>query len=137
MKCLASSLSCVGEGFVLKPALNLPSLYWCLYLDMATTESCPQFKALLEKEGVPQSFMDWLVTPDVNATTIRAFSACAVSKEKVDPDIIEASGVTLNFWQKVRIRFAWEEWTNLVQTGQGSMSAAPAGIALSKLTSVA
>ena len=102
---------------------------------MTTIELCPQFKALLEKEGVPQPFLDWLVTPDVNVTTVRAFAACAVSKDKVDSDIIAASGVSLNFGQKVRVRLAWEACTDLVHTGQGNGSSAPAAATLSKLPS--
>ena len=49
-------------------------------------EFCLQFKALLEKEAIAQEFQDWLKTEDVNVLTVRAFAACATSKEKVDGD---------------------------------------------------
>ena len=42
-----------------------PSWYSALPSMTSPIELCPQFKALLEKEGVPDNFMKWLVTPDV------------------------------------------------------------------------
>ena len=112
---------------------SYPSLYSALLSMTSPTELCPQFKALLEKEGVPENFMKWLVTPDVCVTTIRAFAACAVSKEKVDSDIIDACGLSLNFGQKVKVRLAWESCLALASSGQGGAASASATATPSKL----
>ena len=89
---------------------------------------CPQFKALLEKEAIPQEFQDWLKTDEVGVLTVRAFAACATSKEKVDTEIIQASGIALNFGQKVKVRLLWESATAMANSGQGSMpGGAPSG----------
>ena len=65
------------------------------------TELEPQFQAPLEKEKVPQAMMDWLKTDDVMVLSVRAFAACATSREKVDDKIIAASGLHLTFGGKV------------------------------------
>ena len=57
------------------------------------------------------------MTPCVNVTTVRVFSACAVSEEKADPDVVDASGVSLNFGQRVTLRFAWEACTIFANAG--------------------
>ena len=94
----------------------------------AAAEFCPQFKALLDKEGVAQEFHDWLKTPEVGVLTVRAFAACATSKEKVDTEIIQASGIAMNFGQKVKVRLLWESATAMANSGQGSSpGGAPSG----------
>ena len=78
-------------------------------------------------------FIDSLKSPDVGVTTVRGFAACAVSKDKVEPDIIDASGVALNYGEKVKVRLTWEAATNLVNSGQGSMGAGSAPNSQSKM----
>jgi hypothetical protein len=82
----------------------------------------PDFKALLDKENVAQIFQDWLITDDVKVTTVRAFAATVAAEEKVNSDLIEASGVALNFGEKVRIRLAWRSARELLSNGSASAS---------------
>ena len=93
----------------------------------AAKDFCLQSKALLEKEVVAQGFIDLLKTDPVQVFTIRAFAVFAVSKDQVDSDIIDASGVSLNFGQKVKVRLAWESATNMVNSGQGSSPGVSSG----------
>ena len=91
----------------------------------------PQFKAMLDKERVPASFTEWLTSDGFEVLSMRAFAACAPSKEKVDGCIIDASGVTgLTYGNKVSIRFAWESavnYSNSNPSGAGS-SAGPSSL---------
>ena len=49
---------CMSSNCSLKESVDsYPSLYSALLSMTSPIELCPQFKALLEKEGVPENFM--------------------------------------------------------------------------------
>ena len=70
----------------------------------ASDKMAPELVALLNKEKVPQSFMDWMAGDDVGIVTVRHLAASASTMAKVDSDLIEASGVTpLTFANKLSL----------------------------------
>ena len=64
-------------------------------------------KALLDSAGVPLSFQNFLDTN--RCYTTKGFARCAPSEEKLDPMVIDACGLDLNFGDKISIRTAFSD----------------------------
>ena len=68
----------------------------------------PELQALLA--ALPDTFAQWLVTPEVGVLNVRAFAMAASTEEKFDTDLIDlidACGIRLNICQKVKSKRAW------------------------------
>ena len=65
----------------------------------------PDFLALLDEKKVPQSFRDFLL--EEGCLSIAMFAAATSKEDRVDEEIIDASGKSLKWGEKIAVRLTW------------------------------
>ena len=76
------------------------------------------FLALMEEKKVPQSFRDFLL--EENCLTINQFAASTTKEERVDAEVIDASGKSLKWGEKIAVRLTWSRCREMSGLDSGS-----------------
>ena len=106
--------------FLSFPALFLPSAVMA-----GTKEFSQDFLALMEEKKVPATFREFLL--EEGCLTIAQFAAATTKEERVDAEVIDASGKTLKWGEKIAVRLTWtkcREMSGLDSGSSGTSSAA-------------
>ena len=87
-------------------------------------EFAQDFLALMEEKKVPQAFRDFLL--EENCLTVSQFAAATTKEERVDAEVIEASGKTLKWGEKIAVRLTWTKCREMsgLDSGSGGTSSA-------------
>ena len=78
----------------------------------------PDFLALLDEKKVPESFRAFLI--EGGCLTIPMFAAATSKEERVDAEVIEASGEVLKWGEKIAIRLTWTKCREISGLDGGS-----------------
>ena len=81
-----------------------------------------QLVAIYEQFGVPVPVRDWLLGAGV--TSVDKLAGSVTDEASIGPEVIQASGITLNLGDKASIRLAWAEARRHSGTFCGPASAA-------------
>ena len=83
-----------------------------------TKEFSQDFLALMEEKKVPQCFRDFLL--EEGCLTISHFAAATTKEERVDAEVIDASGKTLKWGEKIAVRLTWTKCREMSGLDSGS-----------------